>query len=712
MRDRRAQAVGAGHLGGVERHVRAGVPGHEVAERVGHRLEEGLRHAGWQRDAERVAQPGGVVDGRPPVLRRDTHRDDLPGVVQPGQPGLDVASGGALAAAGQDAVDRQRPERAEQVEHVVGVARRPLGREPLQLGLGAGDLLGVEQIAQCQALARAEQLGEQAGVERQGGGATLGQRGVALVQELRDVAEQQRLGERRGGAALDVDDGDPARVDVAHQVDQAGHVEDVLHALAHGLEHDREGRVLAGHLEQLRGALALLPQRLAAVGATPGKEQRPGRTLAEACREQRRTADLLGDQAPHVIGVEGDQVEQLTTDPPLAHAVELVELDVGQAQHDAVVAVHRLHVDAEPVAHPGAHRQRPGRVHLRAERREDGDPPVAELVAEPLDDDRPVVGHVTGGLALLAQVAEQVVGGPVVETGRHHPLACGLWRQRLDLADERTDGPAQLGGAAERVALPERQPPRQAGGRRDEHPVVGDVLDAPGARAQGEQVADPRLVDHLLVELADPAAGAFAGREEDGVQPAVGDGAARGDGEPLGAPAAGEGVGQAVPGDAGAQLGELVAGVPTREHVEHRLEHRAGEGGVGGRPPGEGEHVVDGPLVERAHRDDLLGEHVERGVGQVQRLDLAREHALDDDRRLHEVAAELREEHPAADGADLVAGPADPLQPGGHRRRRLDLHHEVDGPHVDAELEAARGDHGGQPTRLEVLLDAWRAAPC
>ncbi len=234
---------------------------------------------------------------------------------------------------------------------------------------------------------------------------------------------------------------------------------------------------------------------------------------------------------------------------------------------------------------------------------------------------------------------------------------------------------------------------------------MGDVLDAPGARAEGEQVADPRLVDHLLVELADPSAGALTGGEEHGVQPAVGDRAAGGDGEPLGAAAAGEGVGEAVPGDAGAQLGELVAGVAAREHVEHRLEHRPGERGVGGGAAGEGEHVVDGPLVERAHRHDLLGEHVERGVGQVQRLDLAGEHALDDDGGLHEVAAELGEQHPAADRTDLVAGAADALQPGGDRRRGLDLHDEVDGAHVDAELEAARGDDGRQPAGLEVLLD-------
>ena len=42
--------------------------------------------------------------------------------------------------------------------------------------------------------------------------------------------------------------------------------------------------------------------------------------------------------------------------------------------------------------------------------------------------------------------------------------------------------------------------------------------------------------------------------------------------------------------------------------------------------------------------------------------------------------------------ADLVAGPADPLEAAGDRRRALDLDDEVDRAHVDAELEAARRD--------------------
>ena len=80
-------------------------------------------------------------------------------------------------------------------------------------------------------------------------------------------------------------------------------------------------------------------------------------------------------------------------------------------------------------------------------------------------------------------------------------------------------------------------------------------------------------------------------------------------------------------------------------------------------------------------------------------------HPLGDDGRLHQVAAVLGEDHPGGHRADLVPGPAHPLQPRGHGRRRLDLDHQVDRAHVDPELQAGGGDHGGQPSRLEVLLD-------
>ena len=65
----------------------------------------------------------------------------------------------------------------------------------------------------------------------------------------------------------------------------------------------------------------------------------------------------------------------------------------------------------------------------------------------------------------------------------------------------------------------------------------------------------------------------------------------------------------------------------------------------------------------------------------------------------------LGEDHALRDLADLVSGATDALQPRRDRRRRLHLHHEVDGAHVDAELEARGRDDAAQPAGLEVGLD-------
>src|SRR5918995_1560232 len=55
--------------------------------------------------------------------------------------------------------------------------------------------------------------------------------------------------------------------------------------------------------------------------------------------------------------------------------------------------------------------------------------------------------------------------------------------------------------------------------------------------------------------------------------------------------------------------------------------------------------------------------------------------------------------------APLVTGPADALQARRDARRGLDLDDQVDRAHVDAQLEAGGGDHGGQLAGLERLLD-------
>ena len=205
------------------------------------------------------------------------------------------------------------------------------------------------------------------------------------------------------------------------------------------------------------------------------------------------------------------------------------------------------------------------------------------------------VGSSPGRLALLAQVGEQVVGRPRVQPGGLDARAGVVVGQRAELAHPGAHRLAELGRPPGGVALPERQPARHPRRGRHQDAVGRDVVDAPRAGAEREHVADPRLVDHLLVELADPLAapdrparalgvdrdvarGRAAG-QEDAEQAAVGDGAAAGHREPQRAGPPAEHVAHPVPHDPGPQLRELLARVPARQHVEHRAQRRLAEPG-------------------------------------------------------------------------------------------------------------------------------------
>jgi hypothetical protein len=58
-----------------------------------------------------------------------------------------------------------------------------------------------------------------------------------------------------------------------------------------------------------------------------------------------------------------------------------------------------------------------------------------------------------------------------------------------------------------------------------------------------------------------------------------------------------------------------------------------------------------------------------------------------------------------------VARPADPLQASRDRLGRLDLEHEVDRAHVDAELERGRGDETRKLAGLEEVLHLQALLP-
>ena len=98
------------------------------------------------------------------------------------------------------------------------------------------------------------------------------------------------------------------------------------------------------------------------------------------------------------------------------------------------------------------------------ERRQQHEPPVAQLVPEALDDDPPVGRQGADDLPLVLEVGDEVLGRELVEVvvrpqavGRRLAPAGASVEVVLDLADERPERPTQLDRPAERVAVPERQ---------------------------------------------------------------------------------------------------------------------------------------------------------------------------------------------------------------------------------------------------------------
>ena len=226
-----------------------------------------------------------------------------------------------------------------------------------------------------------------------------------------------------------------------HQLGERGHVVHVLQAFADRLQHDGEVGVLAGDVQQLCGALPLMPQRRALARMPARQKQCAGRAFAEPRGEQRRAAHLGGDDRFDLVGVEHEQV-----------GTGRCVFGVGQPHDDAVVGGGRLLVDAVAFPQPPRHRQRKRSVHPKPVGGVQDHPPVAQLVAEPFDHERGVARHRAGGLSLVVEQLPQVVGRELVETHRTATLRELLAAQARQLAGERADGRTQFGRPAHAVA--------------------------------------------------------------------------------------------------------------------------------------------------------------------------------------------------------------------------------------------------------------------
>ena len=333
----------------------------------------------------------------------------------------------------------------------------------------------------------------------------------------------------------------------------------------------------------------------------------------------------------------------------------------------------------------------------------DAHPPITEIVAESLDDDRAIARHRTRGFRLFGEILHDVARGKVIETMTADEFvvrACSI--PFADGANELSECATEFEWSARSVAVPERHLALLARCGAHRHTVEGDVLDPPRARTENERLAWSRLVHHLFVEFAD----ACAVGQEHAEQSTIGDRSAVRHRKSLRTFACPQRVLDAVPHEARLQFGELLARVATAQEIEHVGEHVVGEvGEVRTTTKQCGERTASDLRIHRHVGDDLLGEHVERVAQESSRLDLPRHHALGHDCGLQQVMAMLREHLADARLANLVSRTTDTLHSAAHRTRRLDLDHEVDGPHVDAELQTARGDERAEFPALQLVLD-------
>jgi len=140
--------------------------------------------------------------------------------------------------------------------------------------------------------------------------------------------------------------------------------------------------------------------------------------------------------------------------------------------------------------------------------------------------------------------------------------------------------------------------------------------------------------------------------------------------------------------------------------LDHGVEVRARELREGCGAPHEREELVFLPVAGGAGGDDLLREDVEGRLRRDHAVEITALDRREQRRALDELVPARGVEPALGEATALVAGAPHPLEEGRDRARRADLAHELDGPHVDAELERRRRDQHAQLASAQPLLHA------
>jgi len=176
----------------------------------------------------------------------------------------------------------------------------------------------------------------------------------------------------------------------------------------------------------------------------PGRRRGRRRARAAFSRNREAKRAVHADRGDHQVLHRVGGGEELVLDA--------FEIAVGQPDRDPVVGPDGGDLRPEPLPQARLDGHRPRRVDATAERRQQHEAPVAQLVPEALHDDAPVGRQGTGGLALILEVGDEVLGGegvevvPLAEPSQGGVATGGPRARCLDPAHERADRrPSSIG---------------------------------------------------------------------------------------------------------------------------------------------------------------------------------------------------------------------------------------------------------------------------
>jgi len=234
----------------------------------------------------------------------------------------------------------------------------------------------------------------------------------------------------------------------------------------------------------------------------------------------------------------------------------------------------------------------------------------------------------------------------------------------------------------------------------DDDAAVLHSTNAPGGIAKKHDVAGEAFHGEILIDRADDVALRF---RNNGIESIVGNSTAAGDGGKTSTAATIKAAIHAIVQEVGAIA--PTSGVDAfREHFDDGIEFDAGQIAVGIGAADGGEQVVDSPLLAGAHGDDLLRQDVQRGLGDLDAVEMPVAHSVDERAAFHQFIAGGGKDAAFRNRSVPVTRAANALPGNGDRSSGADLTDQIDGANIDTKFKGCSGDERLDFTGLQFLF--------